>query len=119
MFSDDLLGKIFNVATAAWTAVLMLAVRLFHTWPNIQARQNERKRDAAAEKAGDWDRLRDENKRLHTMLAKCEAERIEWMGRAVTSESVLQGLGYARQQAAQIIAVERLEEAAKRDAGEK
>ena len=97
MVDDGLLGKIFSISTAAWTAVLMLAVRLFHTWPNIQARQNERKRDAAAEKAGDWDRLRDENKRLHAMLDKCETERLKALERAVKAEATLQGYGELRQ----------------------
>lgn len=117
MAEHDLLGKIFSAAAGVWTIACMVAVALFRAWPHILGRFNERKRDSAEEKAGDWDRLRDENKRLHTMLAECERERIEFMRRAVIAESALEGRGRARQEAATIVAIERLTDAKKREDG--
>ncbi len=114
--------RIFSVATAAWTAVVMLAVRLFHTWPLYMDRLNERKRDAASEKAGDWDRIRadrnywhDKAQEYQQQLTEERAEKIKYMARAVTAEAHLEGRGRARQEAAAIVAIERLSDAAKRD----
>jgi uncharacterized protein YlxW (UPF0749 family) len=61
--------------------VLGLAVKIY---PAILARINERRRDQAAEKAGDWTRLRDEVgrlaervKALEEKVEVCERERDE------------------------------------------
>jgi hypothetical protein len=112
---ETVFDKIFSVAAAAWAAVAMLAVRLFHTWPNVMARINERKRDTATEKADDWQRIRDERdhaikqvETLRGLLTKCETERIEWMSRAVTAESQILGIGMGRQQVAEIEAAKRI-----------
>lgn len=121
MVDDNLLGKLFSATAAAWTFVLMCAVALFKAWPNIMARLNERRRDAAAEKAEDWHRLRAEIDRLHAsianrerLLAELDDERIELqkenislLARAVKAEATLQGYGEARQRQA-------IEEATKR-----
>jgi hypothetical protein len=105
---DNILGKIFSAAAGVWTMVAMVAVALFKAWPGIMERTNERRRDAATEKAGDWDRLRVERDRLRELLTQCERERLEWQGRAVIAEATLLGLGTARQQLAVIEAKERL-----------
>lgn len=103
MADNDWLGKIFSVAGAAWVAAAMLAVRLFHTWPNVMARINERRRDAATEKSDDWQRVRDERdhalqqvETLRALLAECERLSIERLGRAITAEATLLGLGEGR-----------------------
>lgn len=121
MVDDDTLGKIFSWATAAWLAVAMLAVRLFHTWPNVMARINERRRDSATEKAGDWRRLRDEIARLDERcdglqreVDECREREGEWMRRAMTAEAALLGIGMGRNEAATIVAVERLTDANKK-----
>lgn len=75
----------------------MGAVALFKSWPHIMGRVNERRRDSAEEKAGDWERLRQEIVRLHEQVACCERERAEWMDRAITAEATLQGYGEIRQ----------------------
>lgn len=112
MGDNDLLGKIFSAAAGVWAIFLALVVAIFKAWPAIMARQNERKRDSATEKAGDWERLRAEIERLHVAIANRErllAERddenaalqrqnIELLGRAVTAEAALMGMGVARQQ---------------------
>ena len=105
---ENAFNRIFSAATGVWTLVLMAAVALFKAWPHILGRINERYRDRIAEEAGDWTRLREENKRLHAMLSECERERIEFMRRAVTAEAILEGRGRARQEAAIIVATERL-----------
>lgn len=106
---DSILDRIFSVAAAAWAAVAMLAVRLFHTWPLVMERLNERKRDAALEKAGDWERIRaerdnaraearaarEEAQMLRALLVECERISIERLGRAVIAEAELIGLNKA------------------------
>ena len=103
----------------------MLAVRLFHTWPNVMERLNERKRDAAAEEAGDWERIRADRDFWHDRaleyqreLAEERAAKIEYMARAVTAEAHLEGRGRARQEAATIVAIERLVDRGKQGNGD-
>lgn len=96
---DDLLGKIIRTAlsVAGWTALCGLIV---HWWRT----RNERLRDTAAEKAGDWERLRternqarEEAEKLRAMLVECERISIERLGRAVIAEAELIGLNKALQ----------------------
>lgn len=112
---ESIIDRIFSVAAAAWAAVAMLAVRLFHTWPLVMERLNERKRDSATEKADDWQRLRAERDYWRERHDECEAEldalkreNIELLGRAVRAEAAFQGYGDARQRIA-------IEEATKRN----
>jgi len=100
--------KFFSITGAAWVAAMAFIAHLFRV-------RNERLRDIASEKAGDWERLRDERDvareerdLVRDRWAECEAEKIEWMGRAVTAEATLLGLGMGRNEAATIVAVERL-----------
>lgn len=113
--NESIFDKIFSAASGVWALVAMVAVALFRAWPGIMERGNERRRDAATEKAGDWDRIRRERDRLRELLTQCEAERIEWQCRAVVAESTLLGMGAARQDAAAIVATERLSDARKRE----
>lgn len=104
---DGVFAKIFNAATGVWALVCMAAVALFRAWPHILGRFNERQRDAAAEKAGDWERIRherdvarEERDLVRDRWAECEAEKNEWMARAVKAEATLQGWSEARQKLA-------------------
>ena len=97
VLDDGTLGKIFNAATGVWTLVAMAAVALFRAWPHILGKINERRRDSADEKAGDWERIRKERDRLRDLLAHCDKEKGDWMRRAITAEATLQGYGEARQ----------------------
>lgn len=119
MVEDGLLGKIFSAAAGVWALVAMAAVALFRAWPLILERVNERRRDAATEKSGDWDRIRAERDRYHDLLIESEADKIRWMERAITAEATLQGRGDARQEAARIVAIERTLDAAKKNGGGK
>lgn len=114
---ESVFGKIFSAASGVWALVVMVAVALFRAWPNIMERINERRRDRATEEAGDWQRLREERDRLRCLLTVCEKERIEWMHRAVTAEATLQGYGEAKQRAAEIAALDRLEDMKRRERG--
>lgn len=103
----------------------MAAVALFKAWPAIMARLNERHRDLASEKAGDWDRIRserdvasEERDLVRDRLAECEAEKLKWMARAVTAEAAAMGLGIGLNEASAILAVERLTDAAKKGGGD-
>lgn len=108
----DLLGRIFSVQAAAWVATCALIVHLFRA-------RNERLRDAAtekaaaavlaaSEKAGDWERIRDERDRLRARLDVCEKESATLLKRAITAEAQLLGIGMGRQQIAEVEAAKRL-----------
>ena len=80
------------------------------------ARLNERHRDRAAEKSGDWSRLRDEIKRLDERcdhlqreVDECRKREGEWMSRAIAAEAVQLGEGRANQEAQRIVSAERLD----------
>lgn len=110
MVDSDLLGRIFTVPAAAWTATLAFVAYLIRN-------RNERLRDLNTEKAGDWDRIRserdvarEERDLVRDRWAQCEAERLEWMARAVRAEAIIQGYGEARQ-------LQAIEDAQKRVAG--
>lgn len=112
---NELFSKIFSAATAAWAAVCMAAVALFKVWPAVMQRLNERQRDLAAEKANDWERIRnerdlacEERDMVRDRWAECEANRLEWMARAITAEATLLGLGMGRNEATTILAAERI-----------
>lgn len=130
-FGIAAISSVFTLARGIWTLVVLVVVALIRTWPLILARINERERDSVAEKAGDWDRLREEVTRLadrvealERKVKDCEAERDDALRRAVTAETELikleayhVGRGKARQEAATIVAIERLADH-KRDEGD-
>jgi outer membrane murein-binding lipoprotein Lpp len=122
------ISSIFTLERGVWTLVALGVVALIRTWPLILARINERERDGVAEKAGDWDRLRQEVSRLADRVAalerkvdECEEERDAALRRAVTAETELIkleayhfGVGEGKQTAQVILSAER-----KKDEGRK
>jgi urease accessory protein UreF len=125
---DSVFNKIFSAAAGVWALVAMAAVALFRAWPHIMGRWNERFRDRLTEEAGDWDRIRserdvarEERDMVRDRWAECEAARIEWMGRAVKAEAIVQGyndgIGIARNEAQRIVSAEREADAKKRGNG--
>lgn len=93
---DSAFSKIFSAAAGVWALVAMASVALFRAWPLIMARLNERRRDNAAEKAGDWDRIRSERDvareecdLVRDRWAECERISNERLGRAVIAEATL------------------------------
>ena len=119
---DNPLGNLFSAAGALWTIAVMNAAALFRAWPKIMERINERRRDAATERASDFERIREEVSRLSSrvevleqklverddQLAAERAEKVQWMNRAVTAEATLQGYGEAKQIQAIEAAMKRL-----------
>lgn len=113
--------QIFSAAAGVWTLVGLSIIALVKSWPLILAKLNERKRDDNAEKAGDWNRLREEVDRLakrvealEHKVEECESERDEWQRRAVTAETelirreaYLLGMGEGKQTAQVILSTER------------
>lgn len=113
---------IYLLAAPAWIWVLIYGLRTVKEWPNIMARRNEARRDAAAVHAGDWERLRNEVTRAHDRIDKvqgeldlCHQERDEWRSRAIAAEAVNLGRGEANQQAQRIVSTERQADARKRE----
>lgn len=112
---DDAFWKIFNWSAAAWAAALANAVALWKAWPSIMERLNERHRDRATEKSGDWSRLRAEITRLddrcdHLQIEvdECREREGAWMHRAIAAEATHLGEGRANQEAQRIVSAERI-----------
>ena len=122
MDEGSVFNRIFSAAAGVWALVAMGAVALFKSWPLIMGRFNERARDVAAEKAGDWERIRSERDHareecdlVRDRWAECEADKNEWMRRALKAEAFNEGIGEARQEAQRIVSREREADAKKRD----
>jgi hypothetical protein len=115
----EALGQFFSVQLAAWVATMGL---LAHYWRT----RNERLRDAANEKVSDWTRLRDEITRLSEAEKTCRedfdklhrhcldldlrhAEEITALKAELAElRGYFAGQGKASQEAAGIVALERL-----------
>lgn len=127
---ETIFNKIFSAASGVWALVAMAAVALFRAWPSIMERINERRRDNAVEKAGDWSRLRDEVERLSLRIVALEKKIREyesdierWRVRALYAEAEViryeayhQGEGDAKQAAQNILSAERTKD--KKDKGD-
>lgn len=112
-------AALWIMAMSFAAAVIIAAVKISPAWV---ARMNERARDKAQERNEDWNRLREEigrlAKRVGTLeetcdmlsrkVRECEAREISWMRRAIQAEAALMGQGEAKQEAARIVAVDRL-----------
>lgn len=99
--------QVFGPLLAAWSAFLAFIVHL-------KKLRNSEKAAAHGRIVDELDRVyealkisREECEMLRDFRSQCEAERIEWMGRAVKAERILEGLGEARQEAQRIVSEER------------
>jgi septal ring factor EnvC (AmiA/AmiB activator) len=139
---DALIARLFNATTGVWTLVVVAIssalVAYIRSRPSLFEQDNERvrdaatadserRRDAAAEKANDFQRLREEvdrlSKRVEVLedkVEECEKDRDDWRNRAVTAEAELirlqayeYGTGEARQAAQRIVSTERTEDGKK------
>jgi hypothetical protein len=113
----------WTLAAPLWLVVLIYGLRTAKDWPGIMARWNERRRDASAERAGDWSRLRAEIRRLDDRcdhlqreVDECREREGVWMQRAIAAESALMGKGEVKQEAQRIVSAEREIDAGKRRA---
>lgn len=110
MLSVSALNQFFSVQGAVWTSTAILFLFVLRMWngsPAMFAQWIAYRRAKAEERSADWDRIRaerdaagEERDMVRDRWAACEAERIEWMGRAVRAEAALQGYGEARQRLA-------------------
>jgi hypothetical protein len=102
------LSQLFSIESAAWAAVAMLGVALFAAWPRIMERRNERLRDRATIEGDQYARMDARLKRLEVREEECQAKLADALGRLAEVEGFMSGQGMARQDAARIVAVERL-----------
>lgn len=118
MIDEAALHSIFSVQSAAWTATALLAVFVVRMWNGSPAMFEQwiaYRTAKAAEKAADWNRLRDEIKRLSEAEKQCRgdymllhAQHMEVLSRLTSLEGYMAGQGKASQEAAGIVAIERL-----------
>ena len=102
--------QVFGPLLAAWSAFLAFLVHL-------KKIRNSEKAAAHGRIVDELDRVyealkvsREECEMLRDFRSECEAQRIEWMGRAVKAEAIVQGYGEARQMRAVEESMKRLEE---------
>jgi len=114
----------YVLGAPAWLAFLVYLVRTVRDWPNIMAQWNARQRDKVDEKAQDWSRLRGEIERLDGRCERleiaeeaCRGELASAKGRLAELEGFMMGQGKARNDAAAIVATERLADRKAREGG--
>lgn len=103
--------QIFSLESAAWIAVALLFLFIVRTWngaPAMFEQWIQYKRAKAEEKASDWSRLRDHCSFLMEAEERCRSELNEVKSRLATLEGYLAGQGKASQEAAGVVALERL-----------
>lgn len=104
----DVSGLAFLVGAPLWVAVLIFGMRSFKDWPGIMARWNERQRDRAAIESEQYKRLAERCGRLELAEEKCRDDLADAVRRIAELEGFMMGQGKARNDAAAIVAVERL-----------
>lgn len=95
-------------ATPLYIALLFMVAGGFRVWPSIMERINERKRDRAAIEADQYVRMDGRLKHLEEAESRCRDELADAVRRVAELEGYMMGTGKARQDAANIVAVERL-----------
>jgi Tfp pilus assembly protein PilN len=114
------LERFFTITGAAWTAtgfIGLLVIRMWSGAPAVFAQWVAYRRAKAEERSADWTRLRDENarldgrcQRLEIAEEKCRDELADVKQRLSALEGYELGKGKARQDAANIVAIERLQD---------
>lgn len=105
------LHQIFSLESAAWIAVAILVLLVLRMWngaPAMFAQWIAYRRAKAEEKAADWSRLRDHCNFLIEAEERCRSELNDVKGRLAALEGYMDGQGRASQEAAGIVALERL-----------
>lgn len=100
-------------ALPLWIVALALFVMLARAWPAIMERVNEARRDRATIAANDYGRMDARLQRLEAAEEECRKELNEALRRLAEVEGYMTGQGHARQEAANIVAIERLSDKAK------
>ena len=107
------LKQILSIESAAWVAVAFFFVFIVRMWnggPAMFQQWIAYKRAKAEEKASDWSRLRDHCSFLMEAEERCRTELNEVKSRLATLEGYMAGQGKASQEAAGVVALERLRE---------
>jgi hypothetical protein len=117
-------SQLFNTSSAAWAAVLILALFVARLWsgaPAILDKWLAWKAAKAAERTAYWDRLLKEISRLDERcdhlqgeVDECRKREGEWMQRAIAAEAYQLGEGEALQKAQRIVSAERQMDADKK-----
>lgn len=112
------LKQIFSLESAAWIVValiFLLVVRMWNGAPALLEQWILYKQTKAAEKLSDWNRLRDEIKRLSDSEQQCRRDfqqlhrdYLDLRNELADLRGYLAGQGRASQEAAGIVAIERL-----------
>lgn len=128
MLSLESLRHLFSLQSAAWTStaiLFLLAVRMWNGAPAMFAQWIAYRQAKAAERSGDWSRLRAEITRLDERcdhlqkeVDECREREAEWMHRAIAAEAFQLGEGEALQKAQRIVSADREEVARKREHGD-
>lgn len=107
------LRQIFSIENAAWTVTILIGLLVLRMWNGAPAMFEQwiaYKRAKAEEKAADWQRLRDHCAFLMLAEENCRSELNDVKGRLANLEGYMAGQGRAHQEAAGVIALERLRE---------
>lgn len=102
---------IFSIEGAAWTSTLFIALLVLRIWNGAPAMFQQwiaYRRAKAEEKAADWSRLRDHCSFLMEAEERCRSELNEVKSRLATLEGYMAGQGRASQEAAGVVALERM-----------
>jgi hypothetical protein len=109
---------ILSAENAAWASFAVICLFIFRMWNGAPAMFEQwvaYKRAKAEEKSSDWQRLRDENKRIDDRCIRleqseeqCRKELADIKGRVAMLEGYQVGVGEARQQVAIIEGAERI-----------
>jgi hypothetical protein len=110
-------SQLFSTSSAAWAAVLILALFVARLWsgaPAILDKWLAWRAAKAAERTAYWDRLLKEISRLdercdhlQSEVDECRKREGEWMQRAIAAEAFQLGEGEALQKAQRIVSAER------------
>jgi GH24 family phage-related lysozyme (muramidase) len=111
------ISQLFNTGTAAWAAVLILALFVARLWsgaPALFAQWIAYRAAKAAERSADWDRRSEELtrldqrcRRLETAEERCRTELADMTQRVAALEGYNIGKGKARNDAQLIVSAER------------
>lgn len=128
MVDLNALNTILSARNGVWATFLVLLVMAWRGYtiiPAVITAWVTRRQAIAAEKAADWDRLRDEVRRLadrvdslERKVDECETREDEWRRRAIDAEAALAreravqvGMGIARDRAQAALAADRADPA--------
>lgn len=98
----------YIVGLPIWLAAVTFMVRTVRIWPGIMEQWNTRQRDKENAKSGLMDRYETRLSSLELKEEDCQRKLTDALRRLAQVEGFMMGQGKARQEAANIVAVERL-----------